>query len=220
VRREELIIKPLVIIGAGGFGREVAWLVSDINNALSKPQWDILGFVDDSVVETAEGYSVLGGIDWLNKHAASFFVVCAIGNPSTRKTVIDSISSSSISFGTLIHPSVKMSKYVTVLEGSIICSDTIITTNVKIGRHCILNLGTRIGHDSVLDDYSSLMPGVNIAGDVVLGKGSYLGLNASVINKVRVGDWTTVGAGATVVSDLPEKCVAVGIPAKPIKFVS
>lgn len=210
-------MEPLVIIGAGGFGREVAWLVHEVNAALPQPTWNLLGFVDDSATETPEGYPVLGRSEWLQENAKGLYVVCAIGDPKARRAVLGAIRNPSLQFATLVHPSVQKSQYVAIGEGSIICSGSILTTNVKIGRHCLLNLGTRVGHDSVLHDYGSLMPGVNIAGEVEIGEGCYFGLNACVINRTRVGQWTVVGAGATVVSDLPERCVAVGVPAKPIK---
>lgn len=212
-------MNPLVIIGAGGFGREVAWLVTEINAALPQPEWDLLGFVDDSATETTEGYPVLGRNDWLQAHAEGLYVVCAVGNPGTRKTIIDATHYPGLQYATLIHPSVQKSSFVTIGEGSVVCSGTIMTTNVTIGRHCLLNLGTRVGHDSVIADYASFMPGANIAGEVIIGEGCYFGLNAAVINRVSVGAWTTVGAGATVVADLPAKCVAVGVPAKPIKYL-
>lgn len=210
-------MEPLVIVGAGGFGREVAWLVQEINVASPQMKWNLLGFVDDSATETPEGYPVLGRSSWLNENAKGLHVVCAIGDPKARQAVLAKIHRPSLRYATLIHPSVQRSRYVTIGEGSIVCSGSILTTNVKIGRHCLLNLGTRVGHDSVLHDYSSLMPGANIAGEVEVGEGCYFGLNACVINKTRVGEWTVVGAGATVISDLPERCVAVGVPAKPIK---
>lgn len=209
--------KPLVVIGAGGFGREVAWLVQEINESLKEPEWNLLGFVDDGAIGTEEGYSVLGRMDWLRQQHEGLNVVCAIGDPRVRKMVVESLKELSINYATLIHPTVKKSSFVTIGEGTVICCDSILTTNISVGRHCLLNLGTRVGHDSILKDYCSLMPGVNIAGEVEVGEGCYFGLNACVINRTKVGEWTVVGAGATVVSDLPEKCVAVGVPAKPIK---
>lgn len=208
--------EPLVIVGAGGFGREVVWLVDDINR--HEPTWDFLGFVDDSVSgETVEGYRILGKTEDLLRIRPRPSIVCAIGDPVTRSKLVRKYAELGFSFATLVHPSVSRSRYVEIGEGSIICAGTILTTNVKIGAHSILNLNCKVGHDSILGPFSSLMPGTNIAGEVRIGEGCYFGLNACVINRVSVGEWTIIGAGAAVVNDIPPRVVAVGVPAKPIK---
>lgn len=212
--------KPLVIIGAGGFGREVAWLVKEINDV--QPEWDFLGFVDDHATgRTIEGYPILGTTAWLKEagHDRSVHVVCAIGDPRTRRRVVDPLEAAGLSFATLVHPSVRSSRWVEVGAGSIICAGTILTTNIQVGKHSILNLGCRVGHDTTLGDFCSMMPGTNIAGEVTVGEGCYFGLNACVINRTRVGEWSIIGAGAAVVRDIPPRVVAVGVPAKPIKTI-
>lgn len=210
------IRRPLAVIGAGGFGREVAWLLEDINR--EREMFDFIGFIDDSVKEVVEGYPVIGDIDtWVRDGSRSVLLACAIGDSISRHAVVAKMERAGFGFATLIHPSVKLSRHVAVGEGTIICADNILTTNIKVGRHCILNLDCTVGHDSVLDDCCSLMPGVHISGDVELGRGVYMGTGAVVINRVRVGQWTVVGAGAVVASDLPPGVVAVGVPAKPIK---
>ena len=107
---------------------------------------------------------------------------------------------------------------VLVGEGSIICAGTILTTDIKIGRHVILNLCCTVGHDSLIGDFCSFMPAVNISGEVNIGEGVYVGTGAKIINQLEIGEETIVGAGAVVAKSLPAKCTAVGIPAKPIRF--
>jgi serine acetyltransferase len=92
----------------------------------------------------------------------------------------------------------------------------VLTTNIRLGRHVLLNLGCTVGHDAVLEDFCSLMPHANVGGEAHLEAGVYLGTNATVINRVRVGARTIVGAGAVAVRDLPADCTAVGVPAKAI----
>ena len=208
-------LKPIIIIGAGGLGREVKCLIDDINNI--KPQWEFIGFVDDNnkLNNTIEGFEIIGTRKKIVDLDLKPYLVCAIGDPRTRKKIISELYD--YNFATLIHPSVIKSEYVSIGEGSIICAGTILTTNIEIGKHSILNLGCRIGHDSKLGDYSSLMFGVNIAGEVEIGEGCYFGLNASVINRTNVGAWSIIGAGASVIRDIPSRVVAVGVPAVPIK---
>ena len=209
-------IKPLVIIGAGGLGREVAWLVEDINKAAL--EWDFLGFVDDGLSgKTVEGYPVLGPVDVVMKLDPKPWVVVAIADAKARKRIVTYLSQNGIRLATLIHPTVKMSRYVNIGVGSIICTGSVLTTNIKLGTSSIINPNCFIGHDTVLGDYTSLMPAVKVAGEVNIGEGVFIGLNAAVINRKTVGDWSIIGAGATVIEDIPPHSLAVGTPARVIK---
>ncbi len=210
------MLKPLVVIGAGGFGREVAWLIRDINQ--KEPTWDFVGFIDDCLSgTTVEGYPIIGSFEVLEKMEPLPYVVCAIGDPVVRKSVVNRCLEAGLEFATLVHPSVLFSDFVEIGTGSVIYAGTILTTNIKIGAHSVLSPNCTIGHDSVLGDFSSLMPATNIAGEVRVGEGCYFGINSGTINQVSIGEWTIIGAGAMVVNDIPPRVVAVGVPAKPIK---
>lgn len=213
-------MKDLIIIGASGFGREVAWLVERINS--KKKTWNLLGYIDDSEEmqnKTINSYPVIGTIDDVYKFPDTYFVV-AIGSASTREMVVDRISAQvpNIKFGILIDPSVEMSDSVIIGEGSIVCAHTIITVNITIGKHVIVNLDCTIGHDAVLNDFVTVYPGVNISGDTDIGYASELGTGMQIIQGKKIGERSIVGAGAVVIRDIPEKCTAVGSPAKPIKL--
>lgn len=210
------MVKDLVIVGASDFGREVEDLVKRINQ--QNDEWNLLGFVDDCLVgETLEGTRILGPISYLYDLLERPYVVIAIANTTVRKKIATELYKRDFKFATLIDPSVIISSNFEVDHGSIICAGTIFAINTKVGKHCIINLGCRIGHDTVLGDYSSLMPGTNLAGNVIVGAGCYFGLNACVINNTHVGAWSTIGAGAAVVKDIPDNVVAVGVPARVIK---
>lgn len=209
-------MKKLIIIGASGFGREVAWLVERINKQI--PTWDLLGFLDDnpSIVETTvNGYKVLGTTSDIMKYSDTYFI-CAIGSSQIRKKVVKKCKN--LQFAKLIDPSVEISELTEVGEGSIICAHSIITVNVKIGTHAIINLDCTIGHDSILDDFVTLYPSVNVSGNTVLGECSEIGTGSQIIQGRTIGRRTIVGAGAVVIKDLPNDCTAIGVPAKPIKF--
>lgn len=207
---------PLIIVGAGGAGREVAWLVEDIN--LDRPTYEFLGFLDDSATETVEGYPILGDVaTWLKNPDRRVHVVCAVGSSFSRFRLVQRLTDVGVQFATLIHPSVHYSRWVEFGPGTIVRANNSLTTNVSVGAHCLLSTGCTVGHDTRLEDFVSLMPGVNISGDVVCGTGSYFGTGSAVINGVSVGAWTVVGAGGIVTRDLPPGVVAVGVPAKPIK---
>jgi len=211
-------LKPLVIIGAGGLGREVAWLVADINR--QKIEWDFKGFVDDGVQgSTVEGYPIFGPVEHHFNMSPDIWTVVAIADSRVRKKFVRQVQGQGRKLATLVHPSVSMSDYVKIGTGSIICSGTVITTNVSMGQAAIINPGCFIGHDTELQDYVSLMPGTNLAGEVRVGEGCYFGLNSCVINRTTIGEWSVIGAGATVVNDIPAHSLAVGVPARVIKRV-
>ncbi|CFX11709.1 Sialic acid O-acyltransferase, NeuD [Syntrophomonas zehnderi OL-4] len=209
-------LKPLIIVGAGGLGREVAWLAADINR--QKPEWDFIGFVDDGVQgNTVEGYPIIGPVEHLFNMPSDIWTVVAIADSRVRMKLVRQIQEQGRKMATLVHPSVSMSDYVKIEAGSIICSGTVITTNVSLGLAAIINPGCFIGHDTGLQDFVSLMPGTNLAGEVRVGEGCYFGLNSCVINRTTIGEWSVIGAGATAVDDIPAYSLAVGVPARVVK---
>jgi sugar O-acyltransferase (sialic acid O-acetyltransferase NeuD family) len=212
-------MKKIAVYGAGGFGREVKMLIDQIN-AASKT-YEFVGYFDDGTEKgtMVNGYPVLGGWEELNLYSEPLCIAYAIGSPATKKKIIDKISNPNVSTPTLIHPNVLIgADDVTIGEGCIICAGCIITINIRIGKFVILNLACTVGHDTVIEDYASFMPGVNISGEVNIREGVYVGTGAKIINQLDIGRFTIVGAGAVVSKTLPDECTAVGIPAKAIKF--
>lgn len=213
-------MKDLIIIGASGFGREVAWLIERINRV--NPTWKLLGFIDDNELmqgATVNHYPVLGKTEDVVRFPDAYYV-CAVGASKIREHIIERVKAynPSIRFGTVIDPTVEMSDLVTIGEGTIICAHTIITVNITIGSHVIINLDCTVGHDAILQDFVTLYPSVNVSGITNIGRAVELGTGLQIIQGKTVGDYSIVGAGAVIVKDIPPKCTAVGSPAKPIKF--
>lgn len=213
-------MKDLIIFGASGFGREVAWLVERINQV--EPTWNFLGFMDDNdSIQGTEinGYRVIGKTGDISKYPDAYFV-CAVGASKTREKIVNNMKriNPTVKFGTVIDPSVELSDLVTIGEGTIICAHTIITVNISIGCHVIINLDCTVGHDAILNDFVTLYPSVNVSGATNIGYCSELGTGMQIIQGKNVGKYSIVGAGAVVVKDIPAMCTAVGSPAKPIKF--
>lgn len=214
-------LKKLLIIGAGGFGREAAWLVERINR--SKATWELLGFLDDNTnVQNhfINGYPVLGTVNDAIHYLDAFFV-CAIGAANVRWKVINTLLEvhPNAKFGTLIDPTVEKSDTVSIGEGSIVCAHSILTVNICIGRHVIVNLDCTIGHDVVLEDFVTVYPDANISGDVHIGECCELGTGMQILQGKTVGSHSIVGIGSVVVWDIPKDCVAVGNPARPVKIM-
>lgn len=212
--------RPLVIVGAGGLGREIALLVTQLNE-VEEPTWDLRGFYDDRApaTPTVGGLPYLGTIADLNATASPLAVAVAVGSSASRAAVVNRLASPQLSFPALVHPQVALqpAQRIALGEGCLVQRGCILTCDITLGRFVLLNLGCTLGHDSVLEDFCSLMPHANVGGAAHLETGVYLGTNATVIHQVRVGTQTTVGAGAVVVRDLPAGCTAVGVPAKAIK---
>lgn len=206
-------MKDIIIVGAGGFAREVAWLIEEINN--KNQQWNLIGFFDENNDKSKmlNGYQVLkkGELDKYNQA----YLVVAIGDSETRKQVVDRYSL--FSYATLVHPEVSISSTNKIGEGSIICKGNIITVNVEIGKHVIINIDSTVGHDAILEDFVTILPSVNISGYVKIKECSSIGTGTQIIQEKTIGCNSIVGAGSVVVKDIGDYVVAVGIPAREIK---
>lgn len=209
-------MKDVVIIGAGGFAREVAWLIEEINK--KNEQWNILGFIDDNsenIGKSLNGYKIIGNTDYLNEMNKNIYAVIAIGNGKIRKKIVEKLKKRK--FGILIHPNVSISNSISIGEGSIICSGNILTVNISIGKHVIINLDCTIGHDAVIKNFSTFLPGTNLSGETIVEECSTLGTGSTVIQGIKIGKNVMVGAGAVVIRDIIDDSTAVGNPARTIK---
>ena len=208
--------QKIAIVGAGGLGREVLMLLHQINHHTSS--WEIVGFYDDAAPaeEKICGFPYLGTVDQLNRTQWPLHVAVAIGSCSAKAEVVARLFNPLLQFPVLVHPTVLLLEEQAhqIGEGSIICQNCILTTNVTLGRHVLLNLACTIGHDAVLGDFCSLMPQVAVSGGVRMGNGVYGGTNSTLLQNLHVGAFTTIGAGAVVTQDLPSYCTAVGVPAR------
>ena len=209
-------MKDLIIIGVGGVGREAALIAEEINE--QSKQWNILGFVDDNkdVQNTyINGYPVLGKSDYLQNYDKEVYVVCAISNYKVKKRIISKLkANSNIKFATLIHPSVKLNKHIKIGEGCIVYQNVIMTVNIEVGDNVIISPKCGIGHDSVIDDYVTLLWNVNVSGNVKIKEGATMGSGSTVIQGLTIGEGSFVGAGACVIRDVEDNKTAVGVPTR------
>ena len=223
--KDNTFSKSLFIIGAGGFGREVAWLVERINTAAKscgKPElWDLKGFLDDNNTlhgNTIDGYEIIGGHEVLENYGADVWCVMAVGNAKVRKKGITRLTQfPHIHFATLIDPSANIGRTVSVGEGCMICAGNNITVDCTIGNHVIINLDCTVGHDAVISDFVTLYPSVNVSGCVNIGKCTEVGTGSAIIQGISIGSGTIIGANSTVIRDIDDEVTAVGSPAKVIK---
>jgi len=212
-------MKKIVIIGAGGFGREVLDIFDACN--LVNEQYDVLGYIVQEEYgkpnEIINDKLVLGGFDWLEKYAKEVHTICAVGSPQHRRRLVNEAYSVGAQFCSIVHPTTTMTRWVSIGEGVIITAGCILTNQIKIGNHAQINLDCTIGHDVFIKDYSTIAPGVHISGNVTLGEGCYIGTGVNIIEKLIVGEWAIVGAGSTITKNVPENTTVVGVPGVVIK---
>ncbi len=213
-------MKKIAIVGAGGFGREIKMLINQIN--YNKPLFDLIGFYDDNMKAESniDGYPILGKINDLNSIDFDLNIAIAIGDPQIKKEIVNKINNEKIYFPNLIHPKACFGdvEFNSLGKGCIITNGVIMTTNIKIGNFVTINLGCTIGHDVIIGNYSSFMPFVNISGEVQMKELVYVGTSATIINQIKIGQKSTIGAGAVIIRDVPDGATVVGNPGKVIKI--
>lgn len=211
-------MKQIVIVGAGGFGREVHWLIKQINK--EKEEWDFLGYIDDNleIGTQINGKKVLGNLDYLLNQKENLSVAIAIGNAKVRKQLVEKLlENPKLEYPNLIAPDVYIDETVQLGKGNIILNGNILTVNINLQDFNVIETGSTIGHDVKMDSYITVYLGVNIAGNVQIKEECELGANSCLIQGLNVGEETIIGAGAVVIRDIKGKCTAVGNPAKVIK---
>lgn len=213
---------PIAIYGAGGFAREVAWLIEAINH--TKAQYHLVGFVDDNPKlrgQSINDIPVLNLEDLLTQYPESR-MIGAIGNPQTRQILMEKVAQAGLTFETLIHPRAERSRWIEYGEGIVICAGNILTTNINLGDHIQINLDCTIGHDVIMGEYTTLAPGVHVSGWVHFGKRVYVGTGAVIINGTSekplvIGDDAIIGASACVTKSVEAGLTMVGVPARPLQ---
>lgn len=204
-------MKKLVIIGAGGHGKVVA-------DAAAKSGYEEIVFLDDGNVSLAGKRSVVGTSKDYEKYLMDSDFVVAIGNNAVRERIQNMLAQAGARIATIIHPDAVIGEDVVVGQGTVVMAGVIVNSGSNIGRGVILNTCCSVDHDNKIGDFCHISVGTHLAGTVTVGRRSFIGIGACVINNVEICDDCIIGAGAVVIRDVPESCTAVGNPAKTIKF--
>jgi acetyltransferase EpsM len=215
-------VQEIVIIGAGGHGSELASYIQDL---AASGKVKLLGFIDDNKSPGAFcGTEVLGNftalMELVAKRKQPVNYITAVGNNELRRRFaqqIQSFGTANLIPWTLTHPSALVGSDVMIGPGTCVAPNTVLTTRIRIGAHCILNVKASVSHDCVIGDFVNINPAATLCGNVTVGDGAFIGAGATVKEKISIGRNTIVGAGAVVVRDLPENVTAVGVPARIIK---
>jgi sugar O-acyltransferase (sialic acid O-acetyltransferase NeuD family) len=209
-------MKELLIVGAGGYGREVLQWCKDIN--LVNQTWAIKGFLDDNA-DALSGYDcdfqVVGKIiDWQPSKNEVF--VLAIADPNIKEKVVASLELRNVEFVSVIHPTASIGSFNKIGKGIVMYPDSRIVVNITIGDFVTILNNVSIGHDAIVGDYSTICGGCSINGNVNLGNKAFLGAHVTIIPDRKVGDGAFVGAGSVVMTDIIENTRVFGIPARRI----
>ena len=207
-------MRRLLIVGAGGFGREVLCWARDVEPTQS--EWRIGGFLDANPT-AFDGFDVpleILGDPAEFAPAATDLCICAIGDPMIKKRVVTGLAARGAQFTTLIHPTAVIGLNCRVGNGSILCPGVVVTSHVTLGRFVTLNVGATVGHDARLGDWCTLYVHADLAGKVSLGEAVLAGSHSFVLPSVTVGDHAVVGSGAVVIRNVPAGSTMFGVPAK------
>lgn len=205
-------MKPLIIIGAGGFGVEALWLASAMN------EWQCIGFADDD--ETKRG-SMVGDVrvigtleEAFNSSERPLWFHCAVGDNASRKIIFDRAVERNVRPATLIHPTTCIAPGVPIGEGTYIAAGSLIAPRATVGKGVIINTHASVAHDSALGDFSQASPGSRINGYCKVGELAFLGSNASLLPGVAVGASAKIGANSLAIRDVPPGVTVLGVPAR------
>lgn len=203
-------MRRAVVVGSGGAGREIAAWYRAAN-----PKALIVGFLDEDSKSHGQergDLPVLGGLSWLDLNEVDD-VAIGVGAPASRRRVMGALAEREVTPTTVIHPTATIGERVLLGDGTVVSPGVVLTVDIQVGCCAYLNFGASVGHDTVIGDYAGLAPRATIAGDVTIGPGADVGIGASCIQGVKIGEGAIIGGGACVTRDVPERHIAVGVPA-------
>jgi sugar O-acyltransferase (sialic acid O-acetyltransferase NeuD family) len=178
----------------------------------------VIGLLDDGVpVGTmALGFSVLGGLAWLESNQSAL-VALGVGENVARRGVASNCERVGARLGIVTHPAAVISPFAELSPGAVILAGAVVNVGAKLGIGCIVNTAGVVEHDVAIGNFAHVSPNSTLTGGASLGHGAQLGAGACVLPGVSIGDETIVGAGAVVCRNLPSRCVALGVPARVVR---
>ena len=215
-------MKRLVIVGAGGLGKEVVRYIKDINQI--HPTYEVLGFIDSAPEKKGIEYfgvPVLGDFDILNSLSASNEKLdgfCAVAKPSIKSRLVLQMKEYNIEAISIIHPTAYISPEVQIGKGVLIGPFCVLTTNITIGDYVHINPQCGIGHDTTISDFSTLYWNVNVSGNVTIEERVEIGSKAFIKQGLTIRKNSVIGAGAVVIHSIESGMTVVGVPAKEIFY--
>ena len=206
-------MKKLLIIGAGGFGREVyTWLQ---NNPSNKKEWELAGFLDDNL-DALKPFGDFAPVSSIHGHQVDpqNVYVCGLGLPGMKNKILEPFLSAGAEFITFIHPTSTLGSRIKIGRGVFICPGVSISADIKIGDFVMIGPNSTIGHDAVIGDWTTLCAQCDVTGKVNIGNEVFMGSRVSIIPSKKIGSRSILGAGAVIISNVPDNVTMVGNPAR------
>jgi|TARA_B100001971_G_scaffold149931_1_gene139055 sugar O-acyltransferase (sialic acid O-acetyltransferase NeuD family) len=203
--------EKIVIIGAGGFGREVYYFLNDMI-------YNCVGFIDYNKIDEKLPLPIIGfenEIEGLIEEYQFSSCVIAIGDINKRKMISNNVQNFPIRFPSILHSSIQCYTK-DIGNGTIVYPGVVIMNDCKVGKHTLINSGVTLGHDVLIGDYCNINPGAHLAGHISVGNGSLIGIGASIKEEITIGDNSVIGAGSVVINDIPDNATVYGVPAKAV----
>ncbi len=216
-------IRELLLVGAGGLGREAAEAARAANTV--GPTWKLLGFLDDDHAKHGQviaGLPVLGPAEAVHDYPRAQILLCP-GRPdnyTSRQVLADRLGMDDCRYATVVHPSATLGTTCLVGPGSVLLAHVDLTAGVTVGRHVVVMPQVVLTHDVRVDDFATVASGVRLGGACHIGSGAYIGSGACLREGIRVGDLAMVGMGAVVTRDVPPKRMWFGVPARDVSRAS
>ncbi len=208
----------LIIVGAGGFGREVYGWVKQTPAFLQEHHIESIAFVDDdpSALEGWPHYpAVLGGLEQYQPLAEDV-VLCSIGSPSKRREIVKQLEATGAQFVSFLHHTALVNEGASLARGAILCPFSVVSCDAQIGEFFILNVASSVGHDVKIGNFVTFSAHCDATGGVVIGDDCMLGSGSRIIPSVVLGANVKVGAGSVVMRNVKDNTSVFGIPAKPL----
>ncbi len=204
----------LIIIGAGGSGREVLeWALDSVSANID---WEIYGFLDDNLAALKgfnSQYPILGSIDEWQPSSNERFVV-SIGAPHVRERIVNVLKAKGARFTSIIHRTAILTRSSIVGDGVVLAPNVVISDHAKISDHVNINISTCIGHDSTIGDFCTISSHCDITGAVKINRGTFIGSSSVFIPGITIGENSYVGAGSVVMNNIKSGAKIFGNPAK------
>ena len=195
--------RDIMIVGAGGWGREAVWTLERIN--AKEPTWNVIGFADDDPAKakgSLEGYPMLGSVEKASKDHPGAAVYVAVGDNAVREKIYRRLRGHD--FPVIIDPSAEVAPTAELRHGVFVGPQAVVSVGAELGKFAIVNARAGVGHDNRLGDFAQVCPGATLGGHATLGAHAYVGSNATVAPGVTVGANAKIAAGTPAYADVAD----------------